>query len=90
MSGICRNCGGPEGIHHYATMQCPLNGREAPIGEETIYVGTTYQPDIVDEMSQLREVVLKLADRIAELEESVASMQSASELAESVSIWGAE
>ncbi len=68
MSGICRNCGGPEGLHHYATMQCPLNGREAP----------------------MRDVVLRLADRIAELEESVASVQSSSELAESVSIWGAE
>ena len=27
-TGICKNCGADEGLHHYETMQCPKNGIE--------------------------------------------------------------
>ena len=29
----CSNCGADYGLHHYKTKQCPVNGREAPVGQ---------------------------------------------------------
>lgn len=40
---VCLNCGGDKGLHHYETMQCPLNGIEAPVNaKEQIWENTTF------------------------------------------------
>lgn len=85
----CKNCGGDEGIHHYQTNQCPVDGREAPIGRKQEYKTTTYEPDTTDELEELRSSVKKLITRVEELETQVERLQSGSELEESVRIYGA-
>lgn len=85
----CKNCGGDNGIHHYQTNQCPVGGREAPIGRKQEYMGTTFEPDNSGELEELRETVKKLLARVDELEEKVDSLQSESTIAESVRTWGA-
>ena len=30
----CSNCGAERELHHYITNQCPVGGREAPIGQK--------------------------------------------------------
>lgn len=85
----CKNCGGPEGIHHYQTNQCPVGGYEAPIGRKQDYKTTTYEPDTTDELEELRSSVKKLFARVEELEAQVERLQSGSELEESVRIYGA-
>lgn len=40
----CKNCGGWKGIHHYETGQCPINGKEAPLGQKEVYTFTKFEP----------------------------------------------
>ena len=84
----CKNCGGYRGIHHYETDQCPVGGREAPIGKQE-WKSTTFELDNVDELAELRDAVTKLSARVEELEAQVERLQSGSELEESVRIYGA-
>jgi hypothetical protein len=88
-SDKCKNCGGEQGIHHYRTNQCPVGGREAPIGRKQEYMTTTFEPDRSDELEELREKVRKLIARVEALEGQVERLQSVSELEESVRIYGA-
>ena len=39
----CKNCGGERGLHHYETDQCPVGGREAPIGRKQEWKSTTFE-----------------------------------------------
>jgi len=40
---ICKNCGGERGLHHYETSQCPVGGREAPIGRKQEWKTSTFE-----------------------------------------------
>jgi len=40
--GSCVNCGADEGLHQYETNKCPLNGVEAPIGRNQVWMNTTF------------------------------------------------
>ena len=40
----CKNCGGDEALHHYQTDQCPVGGREAPLGRKQEWKSTTFEP----------------------------------------------
>lgn len=44
----CKNCGGERGLHHYQTDQCPVGGREAPIGRTQEWKTTTFEIDDAD------------------------------------------
>jgi hypothetical protein len=84
----CKNCGGDEAIHHYETNQCPVGGCEAPIGRKQEWKSTTFEAEN-NEVAELRDTANKLLARIEALETQVESLQSGSELQESVRIWGA-
>lgn len=43
MIDTCENCGAGYGLHHDETEQCPLFGREAPIGERQEYEETVFR-----------------------------------------------
>lgn len=84
----CKHCGADYGLHHYATNQCPVGGREAPIGRKQEYKSTVFEQDTTTEIEELREMIKKLTARIEELEEHVETMQAGSEIEESVRIYG--
>ena len=42
MNDTCKNCGGPRGIHHYETGQCPINGVEHT---PDVWTWTTYEAE---------------------------------------------
>ncbi len=42
---ICKNCGGERGLHHYETNQCPVGGREAPIGRKQEWKMTLFEAE---------------------------------------------
>jgi hypothetical protein len=52
MNDKCKNCGGNKSIHHYQTNQCPIGGREAPLGQKEEYMMTTFEPDNSDELEE--------------------------------------
>ncbi len=39
----CKNCGAPEDLHHYQTNQCPVGGREAPVGRMQGWMSTVFE-----------------------------------------------
>ena len=84
----CKNCGGDEAIHQYETNRCPVGGREAPIGRKEEWKSTTFEAEN-NEVLELHNTVNQLRARIEALEAQVDSLQSGSELQESVRIWGA-
>lgn len=85
---VCKNCGGQRGLHHYETDQCPVGGREAPVGRRQEWKSTTFELDKSDDLVELRETVKRLSERIDELEDIVERMHSESEIEESVRIYG--
>lgn len=87
----CKNCGGDRGLHHFETDQCPVGGREAPIGRKQEWKSTIFEIEVEteSEVERLNKVVKDLLARVEELEEKVESMKSESDLAETVRIWGA-
>lgn len=42
-SDKCNNCGADYGLHHYQTDQCPVGGREAPIGRKQEWKTTVFE-----------------------------------------------
>ena len=76
----CKNCGGERGLHHFETDQCPVGGREAPMGRKQEWKSTTFEPVVSDDIDELRETVKKLVAHVEELEEQVERLQSGSEL----------
>jgi len=85
----CRNCGGERDLHHFETDQCPVGGREAPMGRKQEWKSTTFEIETESEVDELRKSVKDLLARVEELEEQVERLQSGSELEESVRIFGA-
>jgi hypothetical protein len=87
----CKNCGGDRSLHHFETDQCPVDGREAPIGRKQEWKSTIFEEVEVteSEVERLNKVVKDLLARVEELEEKVESMKGESDLAETVRIWGA-
>lgn len=61
MNDICKNCNGDKGLHHYETMQCPVGGREANIGQKQEWMTTTYLEDNTGEIEELIKKHLKIA-----------------------------
>jgi len=85
----CKNCGGERGLHHFETDQCPVGGREAPIGRKQEWKSTTFEIETESEVDELRKSIKDLLARVEELEAQVERLQSGSELEESVRIFGA-
>lgn len=96
----CKNCGADQGLHHHETMQCPVGGREAPIGRKQEWMATTYQEDDSEERAELRKLVgsledtLLLVDRLKELEKrfailegEVAELRAKENERENIEIW---
>ena len=81
-STICKNCGGEHGIHHYQTSQCPVGGREAPVGRKQEYKTSTFEPEQDNELQSLldeKEKTIKAqAKKIAEYEEKFLEILQAS------------
>ena len=88
-SDKCKNCGGDRGIHHYDTDQCPVGGREMPVGKKDAWKSTTFEVETESEVDELRKTVKELLARVEELEAQVERLQSGSESEESVRIFGA-
>ena len=63
MKDICKNCGGWKGLHHYETNQCPIGGREAPIGELQ-----QYSSQVFEQEDESAATIAAQSARIAELE----------------------
>jgi hypothetical protein len=63
MKEICKNCGASKGLHNWQTMQCPLGGREQPVGKPDLWTGETY-------LEQNDDIDILFA-RVAELEAQV-------------------
>jgi len=57
----CKNCGGQRGIHHYATLQCPVGGRLNPLGRVQEWMGTTFEKDNTNELQEQIKKHLKIA-----------------------------
>lgn len=67
----CRNCGYPEGLHHYETMQCPKGGEAAP-GKKQEWLGSVYMPDTAEAQENRIDALEK---RIALLEKRIVSLE---------------
>jgi hypothetical protein len=63
----CKNCGAPEDLHHYQTNQCPVGGREAPVGRMQGWMSTVFEC-ADSEIESLRSEVRDLRRRIQKLE----------------------
>ena len=60
MEGICKNCGGDAGLHHYKTNQCPTHGREAPVGKKQEFKTSTFEHGIpYEELLRQRDALLE-------------------------------
>lgn len=70
MNTTCKHCGADEALHHYQTDQCPVGGREAPVGRKQEWKSTTYEP-VSDEVTQLRASLSAAQARVRELEAAV-------------------
>ena len=66
-SDICYNCGYPEGLHHYETMQCPKGG-ESQIGKKQEWLGTVFVPRPKDDKQDLEKRIRKLEKKLIQLE----------------------
>lgn len=56
----CKNCGGEYGLHHFETNQCPVGGREAPIGRKQEWKSTTFEIETaVMEVVDFEKLALK-------------------------------
>ena len=63
----CTNCGYPEGLHHFDTMQCPKNG-ESLMGQKQEYLGTIYVPNNSDELNKIKRQLDSITKRLEVLE----------------------
>jgi len=63
----CKNCGGDEAIHHYQTDQCPVGGREAPLGRKQEWKSTTFEP--------VEDALIKMQKRAQAAEARAAQLQ---------------
>jgi len=52
----CKNCGAENGLHHYQTNQCPVGGREAPIGKKQEWKSTTFEKEEENTQAQIDEL----------------------------------
>ena len=68
-NATCKNCGGDAGLHHYETDQCPVGGREAPIGHKQEWKTTTYEPE--DSVSATVYAQAQTIERLADALESL-------------------
>lgn len=68
---VCNNCGGERGLHHYQTMQCPVGGREAPIGRKQEWMTTTFEIEQPAELAALRARVEELEAGLQEIENNL-------------------
>ena len=66
MIGKCKHCGADDGLHHFATNQCPVGGRESPIGQTQRWQAQTFEP-VTTELDELRARVEELERKIEEL-----------------------
>jgi hypothetical protein len=69
----CKNCGGERGLHHFETDQCPVGGREAPIGRRQEWKTTTFgkeddNAELEPDLTNAYAVIAKQAATIRELE----------------------
>jgi hypothetical protein len=52
----CKNCGGEYGLHHFQTNQCPVNGREAPLGRKQEYKTTVFEAEQNDKAAETQAI----------------------------------
>lgn len=80
LNDTCGNCGADNGLHHYQTNQCPLGGREAPIGRKQEWMTTTFIPaEAIANVRQVRAMVAEINEktkRIEQLEAMLATIVS--------------
>lgn len=62
----CKNCGGERGLHHYETDQCPVGGREAPIGRKQEWKTTTFEIDNSGSDSRISDLEAQVTEYKAE------------------------
>jgi len=62
----CKNCGGEYGLHHFETNQCPVGGREAPIGRKQEWKTTTFEKedDSATVIAALTEFIKEVFDEM--------------------------
>ena len=79
---ICKNCGGEKGLHHWETGQCPVNGKEAPIGKPDVWTFETFQPEEdLSEIEQLRIENKRLQRKNAEYVAEINSLERINDMA---------
>ena len=79
MIGKCKHCGADDALHHFATNQCPVGGREAPEGKPQRWQAQTFEP-VTTELDELRA-------RVEELERKIEERESQENLDFSVKLW---
>ncbi len=63
--GNCANCGAPDAIHHFDTMQCPKGGEEAPIGRRQLWMSSTYEEVLPPtQEARVRDAALELLEAL--------------------------
>ena len=62
----CKNCCGEYGLHHFETNQCPVGGREAPIGRKQEWKTTTFEKedDSATVIAALTEFIKEVFDEM--------------------------
>ena len=65
-TGNCKHCGAHHGLHHYQTMQCPVGGREASVGQRQEWMTQTFAPE-VNKYDELRSALAQKDELIATL-----------------------
>ena len=61
----CQNCGADYGLHRYKTNQCPVGGREAPVGRIQEWSDAVFVKDTGDIESKLAALTAE-RDRLRE------------------------
>ena len=82
MKDNCKNCGADQGLHHCRTMQCPVSGREAPVGRKQEWMDTVYEAD----GNQIASLTARVAELKAALKDAIEALEGAQGEWQSVSV----
>jgi len=79
MKDTCKNCGGWKGLHRYGTGQCPLGGKESPVGKPDVWTFATYEPED-DSAQTIAALEADKAELVAALKTAVTYFPKAANL----------
>ena len=64
---ICKHCKAERGLHHFRTLQCPVGGREARVGESQEWMSVTFEAGVdYEEAIRRRDQQIDLLEKQVE------------------------